>query len=192
MRQDALDSIAYSEKAIRKMRKTVDNMSIKIIDKKATEKRIFTNELKRVQTATRAAAKAALNGDQMQASKGVRMVKYKSIQGGNVNILYKRGSVTLDAHKYDGTERKRHRFRSERSKLLASYWGESRSFVLRIQQHGTVDRTAGIRYSSKGGSGYRKYVKAKDYMSTARNEMERATENIVRQLSFMEELFKEE
>jgi hypothetical protein len=29
-------------------------------------------------------------------------------------------------------------------------------------------------------------------MSTARNEMERATENIVRQLSFMEELFKEE
>ena len=34
MRQDALDSIAYSEKAIRKMRKTVDKMSIKIIDKK--------------------------------------------------------------------------------------------------------------------------------------------------------------
>jgi len=191
MRTSALESIASSEQVIARMRKQLENMSIKEIDKKATDKRIIETELKRVQKATRSAAQSALN-DRMEAYKGVRMTKYKSIQGGNVNILYKRGNVTLDARAYDGTDRKRHRYRSERSKLIASYWGASRSFVLRIQQHGTQARTAGGKYSSRGGSGNRGIILAKDFMSTARTEMQVAAENVVRQLSFIEQLFMQE
>lgn len=192
MRQDALDSIAATEKVLRKMRQQLENMSITEIDKEATKKNLVGNELKRVQTATRNAAKAALGGDEMQAYRGVRMTKYKQIQGGNINILYKRGTVKLDARKYDGAGLTRHRFRSERSKLLASYWGESRSFVLRIQQHGTVARTAGTKHSSRGGSGNRGMIMAKDFMGTARSEMQQTADNIVRQLTFIEQLFMKE
>lgn len=193
MRQEALDSIAQTEKVLRKMHKQMENMSIKEIDRVATEKRIFTNEGKRVQKVTQAAAKSALNGDRMQASKGVRMVPYKSVQGFNVNILArKNGSVLIDSRKYEGADLIRNRYRSERSKLLASYWGKSRSFALRIAQHGTQVRTAGTKYSSKGGRGNRGVIKATDFMSTARSEIQKSADNIVRQLSFMEQLFMKE
>ena len=188
MRQDALDSIAATEKVLARMRKQIDNMSVHEIDRVATDKRIFENEGKRVQQVTRSAAKSALN-DTMEAYKGVRMVKYKVVQGFNVNILYKRGSITLDARKYDRPSR---RYRSERSKLIASYWGASRSFVLRIQEKGTVTRTAGTKYSNRGGSGNRGAIIARDFMGTARTETQAATDNIVRQLSFIDELFKKD
>ena len=190
MRTEALDMMREQEKVLRKMRKQLQNMSIDEIDRKATDKRIVETELKRVQKATRAAAKSALNGDRMQASKGVRMVKYKSIQGGNINILTRRnGGVEIDTREFN---RQGRRFRSERSKLIASYWGASRSYVLRWRQAGTQDRTAGTKYSNRGGSGFRSRITAKDYMSTARSEMQVAADNIVRQLSFMDKLFMQE
>lgn len=187
MRTEALDMMREQEKVLRQMRKQLDNMSIDAIDREIADKRIISNELKRVQRVTRNAAKSALNGDQMQASKGVRMTQYKQVMGGNINILKRRRQyVDIDTSKYNRQSR---RYRSERSKLIASYWGESRSFVLRIQQHGTVNRTAGTRYSSRGGSGNRGKIIAKDFMSTTRNEMQVAADNIIRQLSFMDQLF---
>ena len=186
---DTSDFQIEQDRVIEQMRKQLENMSITEIDKVATKKNLVGNELKRVQTATRNAAKAALGGDGMQAYRGVRMTRYKEIQGGNINILHKRGNVKIDTRKYNGVGLTRHRFRSERSKLLASYWGESRSFVLRIQQHGTKARTAGTKHSSAGGSGNRGIILAKDFMSTARSEMQQAADNIVRQLSFIDQLF---
>lgn len=183
----ALDIMREQEKVIRQMQKQLENMSIDEIDRKATDKRIVETELKRVQKATRAAAKSALGGDRMQAVKGVRMVKYKSIQGGNINILTRKsGGVEINSAEYN---RQGRRFRSERSKLIASYWGASRSYVLRWQQAGTASRTAGTKYSSKGGKGNRGMILARDFMSTARSEMQVAADNIVRQLTFIDELF---
>jgi alpha-L-arabinofuranosidase len=168
------------------MQQQLEHMSVKEIDRKATEKKIMANEARRVRRATQAAAKAALNGDRMQASKGVRTVMYKTIQGFNTNILQLRGGVEVEGNEYN---RQGNRYRSERSKLLASYWGKSRSFVLRIQEHGTVTRTAGIKYSSRGGSGNRGMILAKDFMATARTETQAAADNVVRQLSFIDQLF---
>lgn len=191
MRTSAIDAMRDQEKVLAQMRKQLKNMSIDEIDRKATDKRIVETELKRVQKATRSAAKSALNGDRMQAYKGVRMVKYKSIQGGNINILTRRnGGVEIDSREYN---RQGRRFRSERSKLIASYWGASRSYVLRWQQTGIQSaRTAGTKYSSRGGSGNRGVITAKDFMSTARSEMQVAADNIVRQLSFIDKLFMQE
>ena len=145
MRTSALESIAATEKVVRRMQQQLEHMSVKEIDRKATDKKIMANELRRVRKATQAAAKTALNGDRMQANKGVRMVLYKTIQGGNINILTtRRGGVEINTEKYN---RQGNRYRSERSKLIASYWGASRSYVLRWQQAGTEQRTAGTKYS---------------------------------------------
>lgn len=178
------------DRVIELMRKQLENMSIDEIDRKATEKRIIETELKRVQQATRTAAKSALNGDKMQAYKGVRMVKYKRIQGGNINILERKaGGIEIDSREYN---RQGKRYRSERSRLTASYWGASRSFVMRIVQHGTIMRKAGTRYSDKGGKGNRGRIIARDFMNTTRSEMQVAADNIVRQLTFIDKLFMQE
>lgn len=189
MRTSALESIAATEKVVRRMQQQLEHMSIKEIDRKATDKKIMANELRRVRKATQAAAKTALNGDRMQANKGVRMVLYKTIQGGNINILTRhRGGVEINSEIYN---RQGNRYRSERSKLIASYWGASRSYVLRWQQAGTKQRTAGTKYSYRGGSGNRGMIIAKDFMATARTEMQAAADNVVRQLSFIDQLFME-
>lgn len=187
MRTSALDNMREQERILRLMRRQLDGMSASQIDRKATERNIYRNELSRVRRVTRHAAYNALNGDQMKAAQGVRMVRYKRVQGGNINILTRRaGGVEIDSREYN---RQGRRFRSERSKLMASYWGASRSFVLRWLQAGTDNRTAGTRYSSRGGSGNRGAIVARDFMRTARNEMQTAADNVVRQLSFIDELF---
>jgi hypothetical protein len=171
------------DRVIEQMRRQLQNMSWKEINKTATEQRIVDTQLRRVQRATQNAAKTTIH-DRMDAWKGVRMVKYKSIFGGNVNILTKRGSVTIDSSIYN---RDSSRYRSERTKMMQSYYGTSRSFVLRWLQAGTDDRTAGSKYSSKGGRGNRGRITARDFMSTARNEMQVAADNVVRQLAVIEE-----
>lgn len=168
------------DKVIRAMQKQLANLDYKEIDKKATQQKLVDTELKRVQKATQAAARDAMGNDPRQAYKGVRLTKYKRIFGGNVNILSPRkGSTYVMSGE---AARIRNRFRSERSKMMASYAGPSRSFVLRFIEGGTVQRTAGTKYSSKGGSGNRGAITAKNYMSTAQAEMGRAPENLWKQI----------
>ena len=178
------DLQAEQDRVIEQMRKQLANMSASEINKKATQQRIVDTQLKRVQKATQQAAKGALGADRMQAYKGVRMVKYKSIFGGNVNILSKPGGVTIDSSVYN---RVSPRYRSERTKMMQSYYGASRSFVLRWIQAGTTSRTAGTNYSNKGGSGNRGAILARDFMRTGRNEMQNAADMIVRQLAVITE-----
>ena len=179
---DASDLQAEQNRVIEQMRKQLANISPSEINKKATKQRIVDSELKNVQKATQTAAKKALGTDRMQASKGVRMVKYKSVFGGNINILTGRGGVQIDSSVYN---RQGRRYRSERSKMIASYYGASRSFVLRWMQAGTQVRTAGSKGNSRGGSGNRGMILAKDFMSTASTGMSQAADNIVRQLGFL-------
>ena len=178
------DLQAEQNRVIEQMRKQLANMSASEINKQATQQRIVDTQLKRVQKATQQAAKGVLGADRMQASKGVRMVKYKGVFGGNVNILTKPGGVTIDSSIYNRSSR---RYRSERTKMMQSYYGASRSFVLRWIEAGTKSRTAGTKYSSRGGSGNRGAILARDFMSTGRNEMQNAADMIARQLAVITE-----
>lgn len=175
-----MDLQQEQDKVIASMRQQLANLDYSQIDKKATQKKLVDTELKRVQKATQQAARAALGDDRRQAYKGVRMVKYKRIMGGNINILSPRKGSTYVV----GSEsaRIRNRFRSERSKMMAGYAGPSRSFVLRFIEGGTVQRTAGTKYSSKGGSGNRGAITARNFMSTAQSEMSRSPENLMKQI----------
>ena len=179
------DLQGQQDKVISSMQKQLANMDWSLIDRKATEKKLVDTELKRVQKATQQAARAALGDDKRQAYKGIRVTKYKRIMGGNVNILAKKkGGIYVISSE---TPRLRNRYRSERTKALQSYAGPSRSFVLRILESGTYKgkRTAGIKYSSRGGSGNRGVITAKSYMSTAQAEMSRAPENLMRQIGLI-------
>ena len=177
------------EKVINSMKRQLAQMDISEIDKKATQKKLVDTELKRVQRATQQAARAALGSDTKQAFKGVRLVKYKRVMGGNINILTPRkGSTYVISSE---RPRIRNRYRSDRTKQMESYAGPSRSFVLRFIEGGTVQRTAGTKYSNKGGSGNRGAITAKGFMSTAQSEMSRSPENLWKQISLiMEQQFK--
>ena len=168
------------DRVIRAMQQQLANLDYKEIDKKATEQKLVDTELKRVQKATRQAARDAMGSDPRQAYKGIRVTRYKRIFGGNVNILTPRKGSTYVMN--NEPARIRNRYRSERSKMMASYAGPSRSFVLRFIEGGTVQRTAGTKYSSKGGSGNRGAITARNFMSTAQAEMNRAPENLWRQI----------
>lgn len=192
MRQDALDAYAAHERIIANMRKQLASMDYAQIDKKATQKKLVDTELKRVQKATQQAAKSALGSDPRQAYKGVRVVKYKRIMGGNVNILSPRKGATYVITSGSLVARQRNRYVSERTKALQSYAGPSRSFVLRFIEGGiTTPRTAGTKYSSRGGSGNRGIITARRFMTTAQSEMSTAPDRLWKQLEIIfDEQFK--
>lgn len=100
-------------------------------------------------------AKDALENDPRQAYRAVRYSVYKQILGGQVNILNgrKRGAPTkyqrprkLDQnpHQRGGNRRRR----SIDTLRYESYQGADRSFILRFQQSGTIDRET--RYGARG------------------------------------------
>ena len=160
-------------------------MSYEEIDKQATKKKLVDEELKRVQRATQSAARSALGNDPREAYRGVRAVKYKRIFGGNVNILSPKKGATFIVNAGDIYYRKRYRYRSDRTKAMQEYARESRSFVLRFAEGGTVQRTAGTKYSSKGGSGNRGAITAKHFMTTAQHQMADAPERLWKQLEII-------
>lgn len=182
MRTSALEAYASHERIIAKMHRQLSKMNIKEVDKQATEKKLVNAELKRIQKVTQQAAKAAMGSDPRQAYKGVRVVKYKRIMGGNINILSPRRGGIYVINTADIIYRKRYRFRSERTKALQSYAGPSRSFVLRFVEGGTVKRTAGTKYSSRGGNGNRGFITARHFMRVAQYEMSTAPDRLWKQL----------
>ena len=98
-------------------------------------------------------AKDAMKADPRQAYKAVRYSVYKQILGGQVNILNgrRRGAPT----KYqkprtlkEGQRGGNRRRRSIDTLRYESYQGADRSFILRFQQSGTIDRET--RYGTRG------------------------------------------
>lgn len=183
MRTDALEAYASHERIIANMHRQLSKMDIKEVDKQATEKKLVDTELKRVQRLTQDAARAAMGSDPRQAYKGVSVVKYKRIMGGNINILTKKkGGIYVMSSE---APRLRNRFRSYRTKALQSYAGPSRSFVLRFVEGGTKKRTAGTKYSYRGGNGNRGFITARHFMRVAQYEMSTAPDRLWKQLEII-------
>lgn len=168
------------QRVITAMRSQLDSMGADKIDFEMTKRKAVDRELNRVRSAVQQSARSVLGSSRHSAEKGVRINKYKSVFGGNVNILTtKKGGVLIDTSIYNRPHR---RFTSERTKLMESYWGQSRSFILRWMETGTSSRTAGTRYSARGGSGNRGAVTARSFFpSAAGSAMQRAADNLIEQ-----------
>lgn len=182
---NSLDAFEAHERVIALMRKQLDNMDVREVDKQATKKKLVDEELKRVQKATRQAARDAMGADPRQAYKAVRATKYKRIFGGNINILTPRKGNMYLMNPDSLYSRTRNRFRSARTINVQSYAGASRSFVLRFIEGGTVKRTAGTKYSNRGGHGNRGMITAKHFMATAQSQMATAPDRLGKQLEII-------
>ena len=123
------------------------------------------------------AAEKAMDADPRQAHKAVRIVVYKRILGGNVNILSKRRSEkngssytpprTLVEGQWGGNRRKV----SDRTKRINEYFGRDRGFILRFLDAGTVVRQT--RYGSRG------HIDARNFFAPkAKAEIEQAAEKL--------------
>lgn len=101
-------------------------------------KEIIRKVLKDAAKDTRLDAKKMLgNRDPRQAYRAVKHVVYKSIFGGNINIVSPRrrsGSAASLPPSRSG------RVRSSRTRQIMQYWGRDRAFILRFLNNGTKGR----------------------------------------------------
>lgn len=153
-------------------------------------------------------ARDAMDKDPRRASSAVRMMVYKRILGGNVNILQKRrasgggGTYTPTRTLRSGQRGGNRRERSERTMKLESYTGSDRGFVLRFLNAGTQDRVVRfnpnsarehVHRGSQGGdrkkygktinTGYRGRITPRNFFGNrSHQEMEKAAQNLERMI----------
>ena len=119
-----------------------------------------------VRKAVSAESTSAMKSDPRQAYKAVRTSVYRSILGGQVNILNKRKAGNPGDYQKPTKglpKRGGNRWgRSERTKQLEGYQGTDRGFILRFVNAGVSDRSihsytdrGGERHNLKSGGGNR-------------------------------------
>lgn len=124
-------------------------------------KKVMQAALKKTRTETRQKMKS----DPRKAYQAVKMMVYKKIIGGNLNIFAPRKAGTskyadfhtksrMTAGQRGGNRRKR----SENTIRMDTYMGKDRGFILRWMQRGTADRR--IQTSKQGATGNRGRLKA--------------------------------
>ena len=114
---------------------------------------------------TRAETRAKMKSDPRKAYQAVKMMVYKKIIGGNLNIFAPRKageSKYADFHTRSrmtpGQRGGNRRKRSENTIRMDTYMGKDRGFILRWMQRGTADRR--IQTSKQGATGNRGRLKA--------------------------------
>ena len=186
-------------------RKELDRL---MMSNPAMEKKVqglIKNVLGEVRKSMTQAAKDAMNEDPRRASNAVRMMVYKRILGGNVNILRKRrasgggGSYTPTRTLKSGQRGGNRRARSERTMKLESYTGSDRGFVLRFLNAGTEDRVVNFtphenrkpnKWNKNPNTGFRGRIAPRNFFGDrSHQEMEKAAQNLER---LIDELIKQE
>lgn len=132
-------------------------------------------------------ARDVLENDPRHAYKAVRNSVYKQIFGGQINILPSRhrGAATKWVKpKKDRPENARggnRRKRSERTMQIDSYEGVDRSFILRFQNAGTVERET--RYGKRGSLRARHWfgISSAFQMDAAASRVAEEIENLLQQ-----------
>ena len=132
-------------------------------------------------------ARSVMESDPRNASRAVRMMVYKRILGGNINILNKKrassrnGSYTptktLRSKQRGGNRRER----SERTMKLESYTGSDRGFVLRFLNEGTQDRST--IYGNRGRITPRNFFGPRSHreMMIAASNLEKLIDELIKQ-----------
>ena len=133
------------------------------------------------------AARAEMKEDPRYAAKSVRFIVYRQILGGNVNILRKKragapGNYEPPRTLIPGQRGGNRRQRSERTKMLQSYMGSDRGFILRFLNAGTEQRTT--KYGNRGSIDSRQWFRARSQAA-----METASQTLA---NYIDQLIKEE
>lgn len=171
-----IDYELRAQEAIDRMKQQLSSLQWDEVNQNKTVKKTWRDEFSAVRKIVQQSAKLSIPNDRAGVWKGVKTVRYKRILGGNVNILETKGDVTMNMTIYN---RQHKRYASERTRKMQSYWGASRSFILRFVNQGTQQRTAGSAGNNRGGSGNRGSLTARKWFNpSAQPAMESSVERI--------------
>lgn len=143
--------VEINTEAIRRHLDDISRMLTTNNDTRDRIRAIIKEEIKSARTKISKDIHNSLPDDPRKAYRAVRSSIYKSVFGGNINILTPRrvGAryMLTRLPKLDPTQRGgNRRKRSDRTIALETYYGKDRGFILRFQNSGTDDRK--IKFTS--------------------------------------------
>ena len=138
----------FDNTATVRQKAALEAMLVSNPDTAAAMRKLISAEVSKARAAVAQAASGALKNDPREAWKAVRRSVYKSILGGQVNILNQKGAASgsngyRPARKLDSNPHQRggnRRKRSANTDRIDGYVGKDRGFILRFVNSGTAER----------------------------------------------------
>ena len=171
--------LEFDNTATVRQKAALEAMLVSNPDTAAAMRKLISQEVSKARAAVAQAASGALKNDPREAWKAVRRSVYKSILGGQVNILNQKGAASgsngyRSARKLDSNPHQRggnRRKRSARTDRIDGYVGKDRGFILRFVNSGTAERQT--RYGRRGSITARNW-----FPNIGQRELEAAAERL--------------
>lgn len=171
--------LEFDNTATVRQKAALEAMLVSNPDTAAAMRKLISQEVSKARAAVAQAASGALKNDPREAWKAVRRSVYKSILGGQVNILNQKGGASgsngyRPARKLDSNPHQRggnRRKRSAETDRIDGYVGKDRGFILRFVNSGTAERQT--RYGRRGSITARNW-----FPNIGQRELEAAAERL--------------
>lgn len=171
--------LEFDNTATVRQKAALEAMLVSNPDTAAAMRKLISQEVSKARAAVAQAASGALKNDPREAWKAVRRSVYKSILGGQVNILNQKGAASgsngyRPARKLDSNPHQRggnRRKRSANTDRIDGYVGKDRGFILRFVNSGTAERQT--RYGRRGSIAARNW-----FEGIGQRELEAAAERL--------------
>ena len=175
--------LEFDNTATVRQKAALEAMLVSNPDTAAAMRKLISQEVSKARAAVAQAASGALRNDPREAWKAVRRSVYKSILGGQVNILNQKGGASgsngyRPARKLDSNPHQRggnRRKRSARTDRIDGYVGKDRGFILRFVNSGTAERQT--RYGRRGSITARNW-----FPNIGQRELEAAAERLAAEI----------
>lgn len=150
-------------------------------------RKVFANVAKPVKKTVQQGARASMKHDPRKAWKGVRVITLKGGKGVIVGLLNPRKAGKASSYSKTKGGRsgiKRNRNRSKRTIAMEGYQGADRSFILRMLNQGTVQRTANVYPNnlSRRTAANRGRLTARRFFDRAESAMKKASQSLAQEL----------
>ena len=175
--------LEFDNTATVRQKAALEAMLVSNPDTAAAMRKLISQEVSKARAAVAQAASGALKNDPREAWKAVRRSVYKSILGGQVNILNQKGAASgsngyRPARKLDSNPHQRggnRRKRSANTDRIDGYVGKDRGFILRFVNSGTAERQT--RYGRRGSITARNW-----FPNIGQRELEAAAERLAAEI----------
>ena len=175
--------LEFDNTTIVRQKAALEAMLVSNPDTAAAMRKLISQEVSKARAAVAQAASGALKNDPREAWKAVRRSVYKSILGGQVNILNQKGAASgsngyRPARKLDSNPHQRggnRRKRSANTDRIDGYVGKDRGFILRFVNSGTAERQT--RYGRRGSITARNW-----FPNIGQRELEAAAERLAAEI----------
>ena len=175
--------LEFDNTATVRQKAALEAMLVSNPDTAAAMRKLISQEVSKARAAVAQAASGALRNDPRESWKAVRRSVYKSILGGQVNILNQKGAASgsngyRPARKLDSNPHQRggnRRKRSANTDRIDGYVGKDRGFILRFVNSGTAERQT--RYGRRGSITARNW-----FPNIGQRELEAAAERLAAEI----------